>query len=356
MARNGSTGLYSRVSGPYSYNTIIDQVAVNAELDDIATALTNSLTKNGETTATANQPMGTYRHTGVGNGVARTDYAAMGQLQDGTANWVAGGGTADAITATYAPVITTLVDGQICFVRATAANATTTPTFAPNGLTARTITLNGGQALVAGNIYGAGHGLILRYKLASTIWELLNPNVISITGNAATATTATGLTQGTQGYTLVAEQATTSGTSIDFTGIPAWATRIHIRFKSVSTSGTSPILLQIGDAGGIETSSYTGTVQSINNTGPTSGSTNYTTGFIISREVTSTTYNIGTVTLSATNLATFEWTVSGVLAIVGAVNFPNGYKLLSQALTTVRITTVGGAETFDSGAISIAYE
>lgn len=196
MARNGA-GTYARVAGPYVYNTIIDQVAVNLELDDITTALTNSLTKNGETTATANQPMGTFRHTGVGNGVARTDYPSMGQLEDGTVNWVAGGGTADAITATYAPALTALVDGQLCFVRATAANATTTPTFAPNGLTARTITLNGGQALVAGNIFGVGHELILRYLLASTRWELLNPNVISITGNAATATTATNQSGGT---------------------------------------------------------------------------------------------------------------------------------------------------------------
>jgi len=189
MARNGS-GLYGRVEGPYVYNTIIDQVEVNAELDDIATALTNSLTKNGETTATANQPMGTYRHTSVGNGVARTDYASMGQLQDGTANWVDGGGTADAITATYAPVITALVDGQICFVRATAANATTTPTFSPNSLTARTIVKNGGTALVAGDIAADGHELILRYLLASTRWELLNP-VTSVSAlTAASATTA----------------------------------------------------------------------------------------------------------------------------------------------------------------------
>lgn len=200
MARNGS-GTYARVEGPYVYNTIIDQVEVNAELDDIATALTNSLTKNGETTATANQPMGTYRHTGVGNGVARTDYAAAGQVQDGTLNWVDGGGTADAITATYSPAITALVDGQICCVRATAANATTTPTFAPNGLTARTIVKTGGVALVAGDIVGDGHELLLRYLLASTRWELLNPAINAANalkaGSASQAFSASALTVGT---------------------------------------------------------------------------------------------------------------------------------------------------------------
>lgn len=174
MARNGA-GTYERAVADYVYNTTIDQTTVNQEMDDIASALTGSLAKNGETVPTANLPMGTYRHTGVGNGSARTDYAALGQVQDGKANWADGGGTADAITATYSPVITALVDGQLCYVRATAANATTTPTFSPNGLTARTIVKNGGVALAAGDIVGDGHELELRYDLTNTRWGLLNP-------------------------------------------------------------------------------------------------------------------------------------------------------------------------------------
>jgi hypothetical protein len=74
------------------------------------------------------------------------------------------------------------VDGQICCVRATATNATTTPTFAPNGLTARTITKLGGSALIAGDISADNHELILRYNLANTRWELLNP--VGVTSSA----------------------------------------------------------------------------------------------------------------------------------------------------------------------------
>jgi len=147
----------------------------DAEDDGFATGLSTCITKNGQTTITANLPMATYRHTGVGAAVNRTDYARTAETQDGSLNWVDGGGTADAITASYGIPLTALVDGQLCFVRATAANATTTPTFAPSGLTARTIVKNGGQALVAGDIAGDGHELILRYLLASTRWELLNP-------------------------------------------------------------------------------------------------------------------------------------------------------------------------------------
>ena len=198
MARNGS-GTFTRIVPAYVFDTVISGTSVNSEMDGIATALTASLAKDGQTTPTANLPMGTYRHTGVGTGTARTDYAALGQVQDGSANWVDGGGTADVITATYSPVITALVDGQLCFVRATLANATTTPTFSPSGLTARTIVKNGGVALAAGDIVGDGHQLILRYDLAGTQWELLNPAVAAASDTAAgivelatTAETTTG--------------------------------------------------------------------------------------------------------------------------------------------------------------------
>lgn len=87
-------------------------------------------------------------------------------------------GTADALTATistsdvFAPS-----DGILVAVRAASANATTTPTLALNGGTARTITKNGNQPLVAGDIKGAGHELLLRYVSAGPRYELLNPSV-----------------------------------------------------------------------------------------------------------------------------------------------------------------------------------
>ncbi len=86
----------------------------------------------------------------------------------------AAGGTADAITATFSPALT-LANMTLCIVIAGAANATATPTFAPNGLAAHTITKYGGQALVAGDIFGALMACILCYNLANTRWELLNP-------------------------------------------------------------------------------------------------------------------------------------------------------------------------------------
>jgi len=83
-------------------------------------------------------------------------------------------GTVDVITATYsyAPALT---DKTTLLLRAAGANTSTTPTFNPNGLGAKTITKLGNQALVAGDIYGAAHVLILQYNSSNDVWELLNP-------------------------------------------------------------------------------------------------------------------------------------------------------------------------------------
>lgn len=88
----------------------------------------------------------------------------------------AGAGTADAITADYSPDITLTNLTLVAFV-ASAANATTTPTFAPDGLTAHTITKKGGAALSIGDIPAALAVCIVEYNSANTRWELLNPAV-----------------------------------------------------------------------------------------------------------------------------------------------------------------------------------
>jgi len=79
MARNGS-GTYNRAVSPYTAGTIITAATVNSEMDDIATALTGSMARDGQSPATANIPMGGFRLTGLGNAIASTDAAALGQV------------------------------------------------------------------------------------------------------------------------------------------------------------------------------------------------------------------------------------------------------------------------------------
>lgn len=182
MAFNGS-GTFNRLhdwTAERDAGNNIDSTKMDQEDDGFAAGLSSCITKDGQTTITADLPMATNKHTGVGAGTARTHYARLDQAQDGLLAWAVAGGSANAITATYSPAIS-LSDGQLCFVRAGAANTTATPTFSPNGLTARTIVKEGGNALIAGDIAGAGHELVLRYLAASTRWELLNPSTTTAT-------------------------------------------------------------------------------------------------------------------------------------------------------------------------------
>jgi hypothetical protein len=175
MAFNGS-GVFLRL---YSWtNDALAGIKIRAdrmdnEMNGMATGLSTCITKNGQTTITANLPMAGFKHTGVDAASSRTDYAQAEQLVDGVTNWAIAGGTADALTATFPISTTTLKDGQEFNVRATAANATTTPTFSPDGLTARNITAKGGAVLAAGDIK-TNSELILRYNLANTRYELVN--------------------------------------------------------------------------------------------------------------------------------------------------------------------------------------
>lgn len=157
-------------------------------------------------------------------------------------------------------------------------------------------------------------------------------------------------------FTISAEQASTSGTSIDFTSIPAGAKRITVMFNGVSTSGTSDLLIQIGDSGGVENTGYLGSGVALADSSAV-GVTSSTAGFLI-RTLAATDVISGSVVLTLENSAAFTWTCMGVLSetTTPATYLTSGRKSTSAALDRVRVTTVNGTDTFDAGAISISYE
>ena len=143
----------------------------------------------------------------------------------------------------------------------------------------------------------------------------------------------------------------TSGTSIDFTGIPSWVKRITVMFNGVSTSGSSYVLIRIG-AGSVDSASYTG-ITAVGWSGIASYSD--TSGFPLY-------YNANTYTLSGamvlTTIGTNIWVISGTVGMTGlnGVIMTGGSKPLSGTLDRLRITTVNGTDTFDAGTINILYE
>ncbi len=128
MPFNGS-GVFSAVSLPGSWNPAISgQDATpddwNSLLDDIELGLSTCWTTDGQSTISANQPMAGFKFTGVGDATARTQYASMGQIQDGKGISGTVAGTADAITLTTSPVITAYALNQVYRLIATGTNTT----------------------------------------------------------------------------------------------------------------------------------------------------------------------------------------------------------------------------------------
>ena len=110
------------------------------------------------------------------------------------------------------------------------------------------------------------------------------------------------------GATLGTPVASTSGTSIDFTSIPSGTKRITISYSGVSTSGTSKPIVQLGDAGGVETSGYLGA-------GFRNGATvaNLTDGFGVHSDWSSSVIFHGITILTLLDSSTFTWSSGSVM-------------------------------------------
>lgn len=155
MSFNGSgTFVINSTGQPVVTNTIISSTAFNALTADLATGLTTAMTKDGQTTATANIPMGTFRFTGLGAGVASTDSVNLGQVQttvqNSTGSFLTVTGT-DTILGTASPVLTAYVVGQT-FKFVAAASNTGAVTINISSLGAKSIVKNGSTPLGAGDI------------------------------------------------------------------------------------------------------------------------------------------------------------------------------------------------------------
>ena len=149
-------------------------------------------------------------------------------------------------------------------------------------------------------------------------------------------------------------QNSTSGTSIDFTGIPSWVKRVTVMFAGVSTNGTSLPTLQIG-SGSVDTSGYAGYSKRIS-TAAVNSSAQITNGLGATTSTSAGSPYIGTAifTLVSGNVyvaqSTFGQTSNDDMCLANTV------KTLSGTLDRIRITTVNGTDTFDAGSINILYE
>lgn len=151
-----------------------------------------------------------------------------------------------------------------------------------------------------------------------------------------------------------AVQNTTSGTSIDFTGIPPWAKLISVAIQGMSTNGTSNVILRLGTSAGAAAAGYLGshfgsaTVNVINQTIPT--------GFIMETAM-QTSFVIHSV-FHLVNLGGNVWVATGTMGenTTARSSFVTGSIGLPGVLDRVRLTTAGGTDSFDAGSMSITYQ
>jgi hypothetical protein len=179
--------------------------------------------------------------------------------------------------------------------------------------------------------------------------------VLQSSGSSITlSNTANTIIMGGSVITSGTAVASTSGTSIDFTGIPSWVKRITVIFNGVSTNGASTVLVRLGTSSGIVTTGYTGGGASI--TSSVYPITYNTTVGIAPFSVGAGSLIVGSCVI--TNISSNTWISSHNVQFSEGiyVGFGAGSIALSGVLDRIRITTTNGTDTFDAGSINILYE
>lgn len=181
-------------------------------------------------------------------------------------------------------------------------------------------------------------------------------NLATNTTNQVSISSA-GIVTGTAGNLMLVQgtaQASTSGTSIDFTSIPSWVKRITVMLNGVSTNGTSNLLIQIG-SGSITSTGYAS--QAVQTATTTTNNSVATNGFLVTGAMAATLSMSGIVQLCL--IGSNTWVESGIVShqAVSNIDYGSGASpALGGALDRIRFTTVNGTDTFDAGTINIQYE
>lgn len=207
------------------------------------------------------------------------------------------------------------------------------------------------QVAISGNASGTGTLTIAAPNTNSNYTLTLPQATTTLVGTDATQTLTNKTIQG-GAITSGTAVASTSGTSINFTGIPSWVKRITVMFQGVSTNGTSIVQVQIG-AGSITTSGYIST--GIYTGGSGAATAQSTTGFVFSDANTAAMIRSGHMVLTAFGSNT--WIMSSIhKGDPSTAGYSAGDITLGGTLDRVRITTVNGTDTFDAGSVNIMYE
>jgi len=186
MPFNGS-GTYTLPAGnPVVNNTVASSTVHNNTNSDIATALSTCIAKDGQSTPTADIPMGGFSLTGLADGAALQESVNVRQLQNNGAITLTSVSGTNTITATVSPVPAAYASGQI-FVFEPAANNTGASTINISSLGAKDIYLN--NAAIGADVLVSGQPVVIRYNgtqfeiIGKSDFASLNAAVNTFAGN-----------------------------------------------------------------------------------------------------------------------------------------------------------------------------
>jgi hypothetical protein len=260
MSFNGSgTFLINSTGQPVVANTVISATVFNALTADLASGLTNCITKDGQSTPTANIPMGSNKITGLANGTLIGDAANLGQVQSTVAKLISITGT-DTVLGTMSPTLTAYAAGQLFYFVAGGAN-TGAVTLNVDGLGAKAITRDGSTALAAGDI-NSGEIVVVIYD--GTRFQMINAansfgnttinGTLTVTGNTGLQANVSVTSALSVGGTFAVTGAATLGSTLAVTGKSDLPT-----VSTASANAAVAVITDLSAAGASITSANVGT-------------------------------------------------------------------------------------------------
>jgi len=222
------------------------------------------------------------------------------------------------------------------------------------------------------SLFGSGGSTLSMVAGNSQAMNFVTSNTerMRITQNGGVSFGSSGTAYGSSGQVLVSNgdttptwgsaivsgtaQATTSGTTKDFTSIPSWVKRITIVLDGVSLSGTANTIIQVGN-GSVVTSGYNYYWSATQGSGL--AVYNSTNGFSADGG-NGSIIQYGTIVL--TNISGNKWVATGLGGAINTTLFRSwqggGDISLGGTLDRIRITSSNGTDTFDAGSVNILYE